>query len=61
MTSLSAGFNEVILVLACTNLTHWRRRDATRQTPVQYKIEDDTDIKHIPLTQFYHMNKQKPI
>ena len=27
-----------------------RERDSTRQTPVQYKTEDDTDITHVPLT-----------
>ena len=63
LTSLTAGFSEVILVFdtykpdSLKNKTRERRRQ--RKAPIQYKIADDTNIKHIPLTRFYHMKKQK--
>jgi hypothetical protein len=56
LTSLTAGFDEVILVFdtyepdSLKAKTRERRRQG--KAPVQYLITDDTSIKHIPLTRF---------
>ena len=63
LTSLTAGFSEVILVFdtykpdSLKNKTRERRRQ--RKAPIQYKFADDTNIKHIPLTRFLSHEKTK--
>ena len=53
LTSLTAGFSEVILVFdkyKSDSLKEKKTRDRRLQgkAPIQYQIADDTNIKHIP-------------
>ena len=53
LTTLTAGFNKVILDLVSItykpdSLKEKARETPTRKAPVQHKIEDNTNIKHIP-------------
>ncbi|SMN02506.1 hypothetical protein SPONN_1209 [uncultured Candidatus Thioglobus sp.] len=63
LTSLTAGFSEVILVFdtyksdSLKEKTIERRRQG--KAPIQYRIADDTNIKHIPLTRFLSHEKTK--
>lgn len=63
LTSLTTGFNEVILVFdtykpdSLKEKTRERRRQG--QASIQYLIADDTSIKHIPLTRFLSHEKTK--
>ena len=63
LTNMTAGFSEVILVFdtykpdSLKEKTRERRRQG--KAAVQYKIEDDTNIKHIPLTRFLSHEKTK--
>lgn len=63
LTSLTAGFSEVILVFdtyksdSLKEKTRERRRQG--KAPIQYRIADDTNIKHIPLTRFLSHEKTK--
>ncbi len=63
LTTLTAGFSEVILVFDTykPDSLKGKTRDRRRQgkAPVQYKIEDDTKINHIPLTRFLSDEKTK--
>ena len=62
-TTLTAGFSEVILVFYTykTDSLKEKTRERRRQgkAPVQYKNEDSTKIKHIPLTRFLSHEKTK--
>ena len=63
LTSLTAGFSEVILVFdtykpdSLKGKTRERRRQG--KAPIQYQIADDTRIQHIPLTRFLSHEKTK--
>ena len=63
LTSLTAGFSEVILVFdtykpdSLKEKTRERRRQG--KAPIQYQIADYTNIKHIPLTRFLSHEKTK--
>ena len=63
LTNMTAGLSEVILVFdtykpdSLKEKTRERRRQG--KAAVQYKIEDDTNIKHIPLTRFLSHEKTK--
>jgi len=63
LTSLTSGFDEVILVFdtyksdSLKEKTRERRRQG--KVPIQYQIADDTNIKHIPLTRFLAHEKTK--
>ena len=63
LTGLTAGFDEVILVFDTYKRDSLKEKTRERRqqgkTPVQYKIEDDTNIKHIPLTRFLSHVKTK--
>ena len=63
LTTLTAGFSEVILVFDTykTDSLKEKTRERRRQgkAPVQYKIEDSKKIKHIPLTRFLSHEKTK--
>ena len=63
LTSLTAGFSEVILVFDTYKpdslKKKTRERQRQRKDPIKYKIADDTNIKHIPLTQFLSHEKTK--
>ena len=63
LTSLTAGFGEMILVFDKykPDLVKRKTRERRRQgkAPIQYKIAYDTNIKHIPLTRFLSNEKKK--
>ena len=63
LTTLTAGFSEVILVFDTYKPDSLKQKTRERRqqgkAPVQYKIEDDTNIKHIPLTRFLLHEKTK--
>ena len=52
LTTLTAGFSEVILIFDTYKPDSLKQKTRKRcqqgKAPVQYKIEDDTNIKHIP-------------
>jgi len=56
VTDLAESFNDKFTSLAAEK-TRERRRQ--RKAPIQYQIADDTNIKHIPLTQFLSLEKTK--
>ena len=66
LTTLTAGFSEVILAFDTYKPESLKQKTRERRqqgkAPVQYKIEDDTNIKHIPLTRFlsHEKNKSRP-
>ena len=63
LMSLTPGFREVILVFdtykpdSLKEETRERRR--LGKAPIQYKVADDTKIKHIPLARFISHEKTK--
>ena len=63
LTSLTAGYDEVILVFDTykSNSLKEKTRERRRlgKPSVQYQISDDTSIKHIPLTRFLSHEQTK--
>ena len=63
LTNLTAGFSEVILVFDTykPNSLKEKTREKRRQgkAPIQYKIADDTNIKHISIARFLSHEKTK--
>ena len=63
LTSLTEKFSEIILVFDTyrPNSLKEKTRERRRQgkAPIQYKIADDTIIKHIPFTRFLSHEKTK--
>ena len=63
LTSLTAGFSQVILVFDTYRpdslKQNTRKRRQQGKAPIQYHITDDTKIKHIPLKRFMSHDKTK--
>ena len=60
---LTRDYDETILVIdtyrddSLKNATRDKRRQG--RAPIQYQVRDDTNIKHIRMSKFFHMTRQR--